>query len=199
MHAFDIIVVSVCGYLIGSIPFAVIIGKVYGINILEVGSGSPGATNIKRSIGKGAGNVCFLLDFLKGVLAAGWPKLSLFAAENTIGFAMLGLVAAILGHSYSLFIKFRGGKGVATTMGGLLVITPIALAVGIVIWVILFFTFRYVSVASIAFGISLPLTNLIVGILDLRLWLCLALAVIIILRHRSNIERLMKGTENRFQ
>ncbi len=199
MQLLDIIVVSVCGYLIGSIPFAVIIGKVYGINILEVGSGSPGATNIKRSIGKVAGNVCFLLDFLKGVLAAGWPMLSLFAAENTIGLGMLGLVAAILGHSYSLFIKFRGGKGVATTMGGLLVITPIALAVGIVIWVILFFTFRYVSVASIAFGISLPLTNLIVGILDLRLWLCLALAVIIILRHRSNIKRLMKGTENRFQ
>ncbi len=199
MHLLDIIVVSVCGYLIGSIPFAVIIGKVYGINVLEVGSGNPGASNIKRSIGKGAGNVCFLLDFLKGVLAAGWPKLSLFAAENTIGLVMLGLVAAIFGHSYSLFIKFRGGKGVATTMGGLLIITPIALTVGIVIWVVLFFTFRYVSVASIAFGISLPLTNLIVDILDLRLWLCLALAVIIILRHRSNIERLINGTENRFQ
>ena len=199
MHAFDIIVVSVCGYLIGSIPFAVIIGNIHGINILEVGSGSPGATNIKRSIGKGAGNVCFLLDFLKGVVAAGWPKLSILATENTIGLAMLGLVAAILGHSFSLFIKFRGGKGVATTMGGLLVITPIALAVGIFIWIVLFFTFRYVSVASLAFGISLPLTNLIVGILDFRLWLCFALAVIIILRHRTNIQRLLKGTEKRFQ
>ena len=199
MHLLDIVLVSVYGYLIGSIPFAVIIGKVYGINILEVGSGNPGASNIKRSIGKGAGNVCFLLDFLKGVLAVGGPQLSLFAAENTIGLAMLSLIAAIFGHSYSLFIKFYGGKGVATTMGGLLIITPIALAVGIVIWVVLFFTFRYVSVASIAFGISLPLTNLIVGILDLRLWLCLALAVIIILRHWSNIERLINGTENRFQ
>jgi len=199
MHLLDIVVVSVYGYLIGSIPFAVIIGKVYGINILEVGSGNPGASNIKRSIGKGAGNVCFFLDFLKGVLAAGGPQLSLFAAENTIGLGMLSLIAAIFGHSYSLFIKFYGGKGVATTMGGLLIITPIALAVGIVIWVVLFFTFRYVSIASIAFGISLPLTNLIVGIFDLRLWLCLALAVIIILRHWSNIERLINGTENRFQ
>ena len=142
---------------------------------------------------------CFLLDFLKGVVAAGWPMLPILASENTTGLAMLGLVAAILGHSFSFFIKFRGGKGVATTMGGLLIITPIALAVGIVIWIVLFFAFRYVSVASLAFGISLPLTNLIVGNLDFRLWLCLALAVIIILRHRSNIERLLKGTENRFQ
>ena len=198
MNAFDIIAVSLSGYLIGSIPFAVIIGKIHGINILKVGSGNPGASNIKRSIGKGAGNVCFTLDLLKGVVAAGWPSLSLLGTENPIGLAMIGLLAAILGHSFSIFIKFRGGKGVATAMGGLIVIAPLALAVGVVIWAIIFFAFRYVSLASLAFGISLPLTNLIVGIFDLRLWLCFALAVIIILHHRSNIERLLKGTENRF-
>lgn len=198
MHAFEIIIVSVCGYLIGSIPFAVIIGKIHGVNILEVGSGSPGASNIKRSVGKGAGNVCFLLDFLKGVVAAGWPQLPLLGTDNPIGLAMIGLIAAILGHSFSLFTRFRGGKGVATTMGGLLVITPLALGIGLVLWSLIFFAFRYVSVASLTFGISLPLTNLIFGIFDLRLWFSITLAVIIILRHGSNIKRLMKGRENRF-
>ncbi len=199
MHTIDIVVVCICGYLIGSIPFAIFIGKFYGINILEVGSGNPGASNIKRSIGKGAGNVCFLLDFLKGVIAAGWPKLLILSTENTIGLAMFGLIAAIIGHSYSLFNKYRGGKGVATTMGGLAIITPIPLVVGIVIWIIIFYTFRYVSIASIAFVISLPLINIIMGVMDFRLWLCIGISVFTIFRHRSNIERLLKGIENRFQ
>ncbi len=199
MSIFEIVAVSLIGYMIGSIPFAVIIGKIHGIDIFKVGSGSPGATNIKRSISRSAGNLCFALDFLKGVAAAGWPKIPILGTENAMDLAIIGLFAAIIGHSFSIFIRFRGGKGVATTMGGLIVITPLVLIVGVLVWSVIFFAFRYVSLASLAFGISLPITSLIVSIFDARFWLCLALTVIIFIRHRSNIIRLLQGRENRFQ
>jgi len=185
------------GYLLGSVPFAVIIAKKHGVDILKEGSGNPGATNVKRVLGKKAGNTCFALDCVKGFVSAIAPQL-VFSGELDLGLGILGLVGAILGHSYSCFIGFKGGKGVAVTMGGLLALAPLVLLVGIGIWLITFYASRYVSLASILFGVSLPVSALLLNS-PIRLTGFLALlAALIVIRHRSNIQRLIAGTENKF-
>ncbi len=194
----ELLIVAVAGYLIGSVSFAVIIAKQRGVNILKEGSCNPGATNVKRVLGKKAGNLCFALDFLKGLVAAGWPLLPFLGFSEPIHLGIIGLIAAILGHSFSCFLGFKGGKGVATTMGGLLALAPFVLIIGLLTWVVLFYTSRYVSLASIGFGLSLPLSGIF---LTADTWLVaflVALAVLIVVRHRSNIQRLLNGTENRF-
>lgn len=185
------------GYLLGAISFAVIIARRHGVDILKEGSGNPGATNVKRTLGKTAGNLCFALDVLKGFIATLLPRL-LVPDENALALAIIGLVGAILGHSFSIFIGFKGGKGVAVTMGGLLALSPLVLIGGLLVWVATFYTSRYVSLASIAFGISLPILSLLFS----KPWLLTAflglLAALIIIRHKSNIQRLIAGTESRF-
>ncbi|MGJ3243641.1 MAG: glycerol-3-phosphate 1-O-acyltransferase PlsY [Opitutales bacterium] len=186
------------GYLLGSVSFAVLVAKARGVDIFQAGSGNPGATNVKRVLGRKAGNLVFMLDFLKGAVATGWPLLAPVETTAPVA-AICGLLGAILGHSFSCFLKFRGGKGVATTMGGLLALMPIVLFVGLGVWVLVFFTSRYVSLASIAFGVSLPLSAWLTGLGPVMLGFSLALALLIVVRHRSNIRRLLNGTESRFQ
>lgn len=204
MNAFNIISVIVVGYLLGAIPCAVLIARSRGVDILKAGSGNPGATNVKRVLGKKAGNLCFVLDFLKGLAAAGWPMFGHFSNDFQTNFTIetnlgiLGLIAALIGHSYSVFIGFRGGKGISTTMGGLLALSAPVVICAILVWVACFYGSRYVSVASLAFGVSLPILGLIFREpLTLVLFLLL-LTLLITWRHRSNIQRLMSGTENRF-
>jgi glycerol-3-phosphate acyltransferase PlsY len=196
MTIFEIISVTIIGYLLGSIPFAVIIAKHHGVDILKAGSGNPGATNVTRTIGKRAGNLCFALDFLKGVVAAGWPILG---ASDPTGLGVVGLIAAIVGHSYSVFIKFRGGKGVAVTMGGLLALSPVVLLISLLVWAAVYYTSRYVSLASIAFGVSLPLLGLCFDVHQTLLIFLIAISLLILYRHRANIQRLLNGTEHRFE
>ena len=194
------------GYLLGSIPFGVLVAKRMGVDIYSVGSGNPGATNVLRSIGKPAGYIVFLLDFLKGVLATVWFKFGLVAFSGDPNLALWGLPAAVLGHTYPLFAKFKGGKGVATAMGGLLGVMPGCLLIGLVRWGVIFVTTRYVAVASIGFGLSLPLCS-IIGYWNAddksghfsKVILSLIIMVWIIWRHRSNLQRLKDGTENRFE
>ena len=194
------------GYLLGSIPFGVLVAKRMGVDIYSVGSGNPGATNVLRSIGKPAGYTVFLLDFLKGVLATVWFKFGLVAFSGDPNLALWGLPAAVLGHTYPLFAKFKGGKGVATAMGGLLGVMPGCLLIGVVSWGVIFVTTRYVAVASIGFGLSLPLCS-IIGYWNAddksghfsKVILSLIIMVWIIWRHRSNLQRLKDGTENRFE
>ena len=194
------------GYLLGSIPFGVLVAKRMGLDIYSVGSGNPGATNVLRSIGKPAGYTVFLLDFLKGVLATVWFKFGLIAFSGDPNLALWGLPAAVLGHTYPLFAKFKGGKGVATAMGGLLGVMPGCLLIGLVSWGVIFVTTRYVAVASIGFGLSLPLCS-IIGYWNAddksghfsKVILSLIIMVWIIWRHRSNLQRLKEGTENRFE
>ena len=194
------------GYLLGSIPFGVLVAKRMGVDIYSVGSGNPGATNVLRSIGKPAGYIVFLLDFLKGVLATVWFKFGLVAFSGDPNLALWGLPAAVLGHTYPLFAKFKGGKGVATAMGGLLGVMPGCLLIGLVSWGVIFVTTRYVAVASIGFGLSLPLCS-IIGYWNAddksghfsKVILSLIIMVWIIWRHRSNLQRLKDGTENRFE
>jgi len=194
------------GYLLGSIPFGVLVAKRMGVDIYSVGSGNPGATNVLRSIGKPAGYTVFLLDFLKGVLATVWFKFGLVAFSGDPNLALWGLPAAVLGHTYPLFAKFKGGKGVATAMGGLLGVMPGCLLIGLVSWGVIFVTTRYVAVASIGFGLSLPLCS-IIGYWNAedksghfsKVILSLIIMLWIIWRHRSNLQRLKDGTENRFE
>lgn len=197
----DFITVAAAGYLLGAIPFAVIIARFCDVDIFKVGSGNPGATNVKRSCGKAAGNLCFILDASKGFAATAFPLCAHFfgiefSEPQTL--AYVGLVAAIVGHSFSVFIKFRGGKGVAVTIGGLLAIMWAAILVALVLWVVVFYSTRYVSLASIAMALALPVAAAFFYPMGVHTYIAIAIAVVIVVRHRSNIVRLIKGTENRF-
>lgn len=201
---------ALLGYLIGSVNFAVLVAKRHGVDILKEGSGNPGATNVKRVLGKGPGNLVFALDVLKGLVGAGLPHLLLHvdetAAATDVHFTVCvaGFVGTLLGHCFSCFLRFRGGKGVASTIGGLLVLLPVPILIGAVLWGLVFLASRYVSLASLALGLSLPLscwilpqfTGLKFG--PAQFWFAAAVAAFNVWTHRSNIGRLLNGTENRF-
>tara|TARA_B100001248_G_scaffold13900_1_gene9109 strand:+ start:1783 stop:2415 length:633 start_codon:yes stop_codon:yes gene_type:complete len=202
----EAIAVTIVGYLLGSIPFGVLVAKKYGVDIYQVGSGNPGATNVLRQIGKTAGYSVFILDFLKGLVATVWFLLPIFSFSGDITLGLWGLPAAVLGHTLPLFAKFRGGKGVATAMGGLLGVMPVCLLIGLVCWVVIFFSTRYVAIASIGFGASLPIYSLVdywTGNPDSRqigtVFLAFLVMGWIVWRHRENLVRLKAGTENRFE
>jgi glycerol-3-phosphate acyltransferase PlsY len=195
MTVVSILLITIIGYLLGAISFAVIIARSKGVDIFKEGSGNPGATNIKRILGKRWGNVVFALDALKGFTSAGLPLM----VYDDDRLAVIGLIAAILGHSFSVFLKFRGGKGVATTIGGLLALMCPALLIGLVVWLIIFYTKKVVALASIFFAVSLPLSAyFIYGTEDPRFYLGVVLALFIVGRHRSNIIRMFSDKENKF-
>ena len=198
---------ALLGYLIGSVNFAVLVAKKHGVDILKEGSGNPGATNVKRVLGKGPGNLVFALDALKGFVGAGLPHLFLkFGPEvpapealNVLFLACVaGFVGTLLGHCFSCFLKFKGGKGVASTIGGLLVLLPVPILIGAAIWGLVFLVSRYVSLASIALGVSLPVSCFFLKYDQPRFWFAAAIAAFNIWTHRSNIGRLLAGTESRF-
>lgn len=188
----------IISYLIGSIPFAVLVARCYGVNIFKEGSGNAGATNIKRVLGSKAGILVFSLDFLKGFVAAGWPLLIWRQDPSIELLTIVGLISAIVGHSYSIFLKFKGGKGISTAIGGLAIIMPINLIIGIICWVGTFCITRYVSVASFVFVLSLPITAYFLEQSKAHLYFAILLVVIILITHRINIIRLIRGEEYRF-
>jgi glycerol-3-phosphate acyltransferase PlsY len=197
MTVVSILLITIIGYLLGAISFAVIIARSKGVDIFKEGSGNPGATNVKRILGKKWGNAVFALDALKGFTAALLP-LKIYD-DDRLALAIIGLIAAILGHSFSIFLKFRGGKGVATTIGGLLALMYPALLIGLVVWLIVFYTKKVVALASIFFAVSLPISAyFIYGTEDPRFYLGVVLALFIVGRHRSNIIRMFSGKENKF-
>ena len=196
MQTSSILLVTLVGYFLGAISFAVIVARSQGIDIFTQGSGNPGATNVKRVLGAKWCNAVFALDALKGFVAAGWPLIA-YGGDNRL--AVIGLIAAILGHSFSIFMKFRGGKGVATTIGGLLALMWPVLLVGLAVWLVAFYTSKVVALASILFAVSLPISAyFIYASDDPRFHLGLILAVLIVVRHRSNIARMFSGKENTF-
>ena len=206
MFQLEVIAVLLVGYLLGSIPVAVILAKRGGVDVYAVGSGNPGATNVLRHVGKGLGRIVFALDFIKGLIATWWFQVEFLVAspEDPEFLGLWGMVAAVIGHSFPVFARFRGGKGVATTMGALLGVMPMAYAVGLLVWVGLFFSLRYVSLASIAFGISLPITVFFGELLSegegryVKVAFAAILGVWILIRHRSNLTRLLAGKEDKF-
>ena len=202
MTSVPFVAAALVGYVLGAVPFGVMVARWHGVDIFKVGSGNPGATNVKRSIGKGAGNLVFGLDFIKGAAAAllGHAWAGLLPPESTHGvwLGLIGLMAAILGHSYSVFIRFRGGKGVATTLGGAIALMPVAALISVVVWLVLFYSTRYVSLASIGLAVTLPVAVFFLNGLSELFGFAVLLAVFVIVRHRQNIIRLLRGTENRF-
>jgi glycerol-3-phosphate acyltransferase PlsY len=197
------------GYLLGSLPFGYLVARAKGVNIFEVGSRSPGATNVRRTLGAGPGNLVFVLDALKGAMAAEWPllhvslagglSLSLAAGAGEESYAAVaGLIGALIGHGFSCFTKFRGGKGVATSAGGLLVLMPLATVIAAVVWIVVFYASRYVSLASIAAALALVAAACVLKLSALLIGLAALVAAFVLIRHRANIVRLANGTENKF-
>lgn len=194
-----VIALAAFGYLLGSIPFSYLVARARGVDLRAVGSGNVGGANVWRACGFGPFVVAAALDILKGTLptfAARW----LLPAQPT--FAVLVGLAAILGHTFSVFLKFRGGKAVATSTGVLLALFPLLLPFGIVAWVLAFLLTRISSVASLsAAGVVLIAATVFFlgGQLPLAyavfVWM---LGAFIVYLHRENIQRLLAGTENRF-
>jgi glycerol-3-phosphate acyltransferase PlsY len=198
-----LVLAAVVGYLLGSLPFGYLVARAKGVNIFEVGSKNPGATNVRRVLGSGPGNLVLILDLLKGVLAAGWLRWFWLVSPGNQGAAdnfkigLVGLVFAILGHSFSCFTRFRGGKGVATAAGGFLVLFPQGALVAAVVWGLTVAVTRYVSLASMLAGVGLTLTAWFLHTSALVFGTCVAVTIFVIARHRANISRLLAGTENK--
>ena len=211
-----LIFTALVGYLLGALPFGYLVARAKGVNIFEVGSKNPGATNVRRVLGPGPGNLVFALDAAKGALAAAWAfgaistkitidlsaPLSLlngtYVGADWVNMGMAGLVGAMLGHSFSCFTGFRGGKGVATAAGGCLVLMPLGALVAAAVWVATFYASRYVSLASILSAVALPITVFLQGQPKPLLVFSSLASLFVIVRHRANITRLVNGTESRF-
>lgn len=199
--------VVIGSYLLGSIPVGYLAGRIAGIDIRKFGSGNVGATNVIRTLGKGYGYPVFAADFLKGFGAVAMSSLIAARLHPDWNLSeMFGIVAAIssvLGHSFPVWLHFKGGKGVATSAGTVFGLAPVAALVGAAIWIITFLVTRYVSVASIAAAAALPLIILITTWLSQTsgkplFYSSVCLAAVVIWRHRSNLSRLIRGTEPRF-
>ena len=156
-------VVVIASYLLGSIPFGYLAGRMAGIDIRNSGSGNVGATNVIRTLGKGYGYPVFALDFLKGL---GAVKMSILIATRMQSewnpqemFGIVGAISSVLGHSFPIWLRFNGGKGVATSAGALFGLAPVAALVGVAIWAVTFWLTGYVSVASIAAAAALPFVD----------------------------------------
>ncbi len=187
---------AVC-YLLGSIPTAYLLVKVTkGVDIRTVGSGNVGATNAMRAAGCAVGAVVYLVDLGKGVLAAAVVPRWLLGAP-TPGVALACGVVAVLGHDFPCFLRFRGGKGVATTMGALLGSMPLVAGLIVGVWVAVFALCRYVSVASLAAAVAIPFSQLGLHRTHVEVVFGAVLALLVLVRHRSNLQRLLSGTEHR--
>jgi glycerol-3-phosphate acyltransferase PlsY len=194
-------------YLLGSIPFGYLASRLAGIDIRQAGSGNVGATNVVRVLGKRYGFPVFALDFLKGFAAA---KISMLMApgrppewDSPEIFGILAAISSVVGHLYPPWLKFKGGKGVATSAGALLALTPAATLIGVAVWIIVFWLSRYVSLASVTAAIALPIAILAVSWHDQSkvktlVYSSTCVAGVVVWRHRSNLSRLMRGTEPRF-
>jgi len=216
----------------GSVPFGLLIARGCGVDIRAHGSGNIGATNVLRVCGKKPGIACLLLDLLKGfvpvVLAVNLLPIEGRAIQVPVGFlatwahvvpdsGALGAqlvhiftaLAAVIGHNHSPWVGFKGGKGVATSAGVLLALMPVGVLLLLVVWMLVFLISRYVSVASVAAAVSLPLLTLYGSWTHGRIqdgtWnkplfaLALLIAVMVVWKHRSNLQRLRSGTEHRFE
>jgi glycerol-3-phosphate acyltransferase PlsY len=200
---------AVCclGYLFGSFPAGYFAGRIAGVDVRSAGSGNIGATNVLRVLGKPWGYTVFFIDAFKGFAAV---RVAFFLAEHltfarspSVYFAILAAVMCVVGHTFPIWLRFKGGKGVATSVGAIFGLMPVAAVTIFLIWVIVFEITRYVSVASIIAASSCPVAvalllhwKIIEG--TGLLYFSIVMAIFIVWRHRSNFSRLLKGTEQRF-
>ncbi len=183
------------GYFAGSIPFGVLItSRFANKDVRAEGSGNIGATNVARVAGKKLGALVLVLDALKGALPV-WLGLSLAPDEPLLHVAIAG--AAFLGHVFPVWLKFKGGKGVATALGVLLVLIPWSALVGFIAWILVMAIWRISSVGSLLGGLLAIASSFVLGTPLVYSLLAVALLVAMVLTHRSNIQRMLRGTENR--
>lgn len=195
-------------FLSGSLPFGYWAGKLKGIDVRQFGSGNIGATNVLRVMGKKYGIPVFILDMLKGLIPTVIAQKVAEGQGADVNVATLVAVfaaaASVLGHTYTPWLGGKGGKGVATTAGSLLGLDPVSLLIAFASWVVSFYTTRYVALASIIASMVLPLV-MVTKMAYTGQWNYVLLAfggimaVLVVLRHKSNIQRLLAGTENRFE
>ncbi len=201
-HSVFLLLLAAGAYFVGSIPIGFLIGKAHSIDIREHGSGNIGATNVFRVVGRGWGSTAFVLDFLKGLAPVVAARL--LSPDAVVDVAMiLAAIFAILGHNFTCWLGFRGGKGIATSAGALLALMPWIMLGVLIAWALVFAISRYVSLASIVAAGLLPVLTILREIFfPTGSWLLAGFAVLIgvlaIWRHRSNIQRLRAGTESRF-
>jgi glycerol-3-phosphate acyltransferase PlsY len=197
-----ILIATTIGYLLGSLPFGYLVARAKGVNIFEVGSKNPGATNVRRVLGSTSGNLVLFLDALKGAVASGWPLLWSWTHNGSITHtvevvAIAGVVAALLGHSFSCFTHFKGGKGVATGAGGFLLVFPLGMMIAIAVWVATVLLTRFVSLASMLGAVSLPVAAVVMQRSTVLISVTAVIAAFVIYRHRANVARLLSGTESK--
>ncbi|MDE6432526.1 MAG: glycerol-3-phosphate 1-O-acyltransferase PlsY [Opitutales bacterium] len=198
-YVFIFVVFIILGYLIGSISFARIVGQHFGLDITKAGSGNPGATNISRTLGKRAGALVFFGDFVKSFIVV-WYALNIGDMPDDLrtNLAIVSMLSTIIGHNFPIFFKFRGGKGISVTMGGLAMLMPSTLIIGILIWYVIFHATRFVSLASLFFAASLPVAAFAFGYPQSDVIFSMFICGMIFWRHRENIRRLYNGSEYRF-
>ena len=196
----EFVAVVIGSYLIGSIPSGLIIGKLRRVDIREYGSGNIGTTNVVRTLGAKFGAIVLIADVLKGVIAV---LLARYIIGTPMGEMAAGF-AAVVGHDWSLFLKFKGGRGVATSLGGILPMAmwaPLSAVAGVVVFAALLFSTRYVSLGSIAGSLSAVVAMAVFMGMDRVPWEYLVYIVVvvalIIYQHRDNISRLLSGTESK--
>ena len=201
---------ALCAYLAGSIPFGYLAGKIRGVDIRTLGSGNIGATNVFRSLGPKPGVSVFALDAAKGAFAVvALPAICRIAFGGASPWLPVACaVAVMLGHSFPVFLGFRGGKGVATGLGIAIGLAPWSALAGLGVWIALFLATRYVSVASIGAALTVgcgvwfldtPAGTKSAGAAGLAAPVAISvMAALVVLKHRSNVARLVRGTENRF-
>lgn len=190
------IVAAVISYVLGSIPNGLLLGKgIWGVDLRQHGSGNIGATNAWRTIGKAGGFSIFFLDMLKGAISA---YLGLHLGGSELAGIICGLLA-IVGHSWSIFLGFKGGKGVATGLGVIATLMPWVTIIVFLVWLAIVKATGYVSLGSIVAAVLVPVLALFMGLHTDFLVLGLIAAVFIVYRHKSNIGRLLNGTESKIK
>jgi glycerol-3-phosphate acyltransferase PlsY len=187
---------AVVSYFLGSIPTGFLWAKWRRIDIRKVGSGNIGATNVMRTLGRGPGIAVLIIDALKGFLPV-WIAPLVFSNVDPLWLQITCCVFVVAGHNWTCWLKFKGGKGVATSAGALLAFLPLPMLCGLGVWLVVFGIWRYVSLASISAAVAVPVAAwFLQG--DPRLFMfTVVVCAVVIYKHKSNIQRLLAGTENR--
>ena len=204
MNILSIILLVIISYILGSIPNALWIGKVFrGIDIREHGSKNTGSTNAARVLGGKLGILTLILDVSKGaiplILAMFLEKDLLKNSINSNTILILIGIWSIIGHSFSIFLNFKGGKAVATTLGVFIVLVPKSILVAAIVFFIVFAIFRYVSLSSILSSVTLPIAIFLLEKNMAYTLFAILISILIILKHKDNIKRLLNGTETKFK
>lgn len=200
--SFTAILCVLASYFIGAVPFGYLVARMHGVDIFRAGSGNIGATNIGRVLGRKYGILVFALDFLKG---AAPTAITRYLVPDVSWAPIAAGLAALIGHMFSLYLRFRGGKGVATGCGVVMVLMPIATIIALLVWLSMLVTTRYMSLASVAAAIALAAARIIGTKEPFSAHECLLTvfslfaAILVIVRHRTNLMRLIHGNEGRFQ